>query len=53
MGIHKRRSASQPPEPIAGNGLLDRRALLGRGIALAGAATHGVSTHSPVLPPIP
>src|SRR5262249_9698280 len=25
------------PEPVAGNGLLDRRALLGRGIALAGA----------------
>src|SRR5262249_36391216 len=28
-----------PPLPVAGNGLLDRRALLGRGIAFAGAAT--------------
>ena len=35
MSIRKRRkdgSAFPPPEPIAGNGLLDRRALLGRGI---------------------
>ena len=28
--------------PVAGNGLLDRRALLGRGIMLAGAAATGV-----------
>ena len=40
----KDRSASPPLEPIAGNGLLDRRALLGRGIAFAGAATTGVGT---------
>jgi sulfane dehydrogenase subunit SoxC len=33
---------SSPPQPAAGNGLLDRRALLGRGIALAGAATSGL-----------
>ena len=28
--------------PVAGNGLLDRRALLGRGIMLAGAAATGL-----------
>src|SRR6266566_103627 len=45
MSIRKRRkdgSAFAPLEPIAGNGLLDRRALLGRGIVLAGAMTSGV-----------
>ena len=31
-------------EPVAGNGLLHRRALLGRGIMLAGAAVTGVGT---------
>ena len=31
-------------EPVAGNGLLHRRALLGRGIMLAGAAATGVGT---------
>jgi hypothetical protein len=47
MSIRKRRkdgSAFPPLEPIAGNGLLDRRALLGRGIVLAGAVTTGAST---------
>ena len=42
--VAKDRSASPQLEPIAGNGLLDRRALLGRGIAFAGAATTGVGT---------
>jgi len=41
MTIRKRRKAP-PPEPIAGNGLLDRRMLLGRGIMFAGATTTGV-----------
>jgi sulfane dehydrogenase subunit SoxC len=41
MTIRKRRTAP-PPEPVAGNGLLDRRALLGRGIMFAGATTTGV-----------
>ncbi len=31
-------------EPVAGHGLIDRRALLGRGVALAGAMTAGVGT---------
>jgi sulfane dehydrogenase subunit SoxC len=35
----KDKSLSPPLEPVAGNGLLDRRALLARGIAFAGAAT--------------
>src|SRR5256712_1679351 len=41
MTIRKRRKAP-PLEPVAGNGLLDRRALLGRGIIFAGATTTGV-----------
>jgi len=41
MTIRKRRKAP-PPEPIAGNGLLDRRMLLGRSIMFAGATTTGV-----------
>ena len=42
MRIRKRRNQPPPLEPVAGNGLLDRRALLGRGIVLAGAMTTGV-----------
>src|SRR5437899_4564381 len=38
MTICKRRYAA-PLEPVAGNGLLDRRALLGRGIMFAGAGS--------------
>jgi sulfane dehydrogenase subunit SoxC len=42
MSFRKRRDgASQPFEQVAGNGLLDRRALLGRGIVLAGAMGTG------------
>jgi sulfane dehydrogenase subunit SoxC len=42
MSNRKRRSGGAPPlEPVAGNGLLDRRALLGRGIMFAGAAATG------------
>ena len=45
MSIRKYRKhedASSLPESIAGNGLIDRRALLGSGIALAGAVGTGV-----------
>src|SRR5262245_1628817 len=43
--VRKRRgSASAPLEPVAGNGLLDRRALLGHGIAIAGAASAVMGT---------
>src|SRR5262249_23856748 len=41
MTSRKRRTAP-PPEPVAGNGLLDRRALLGRGIMCAAATATGV-----------
>jgi sulfane dehydrogenase subunit SoxC len=34
----------QTLEAVAGNGLIDRRALLGRGVALAGAMGAGIST---------
>src|SRR5258708_1325936 len=40
-------SAKEPQhqlQPVAGSGLLDRRALLGRGIAFAGAMGTGVAT---------
>ncbi len=40
MTIRKRRKVP-PLEPVAGNGLLDRRALLGRSIMFAGAMTAG------------
>jgi sulfane dehydrogenase subunit SoxC len=42
MTTRKRR---KPPslEPVAGNGLLDRRALLGSSIAFVGAMTTGAS----------
>ena len=45
-GIHvsKQEKRAGGPEAVAGNGLLDRRALLGRGIMFAGAAATGVGT---------
>src|SRR5207253_10746326 len=43
MTFRKRRNGASPPfDDVAGNGLLNRRALLGRGIMLAGAAGTGV-----------
>src|SRR5215467_11636989 len=43
--MSKRRHGGAPPvEAVAGNGLLDRRALLGRGVILAGAMGTGVGT---------
>ena len=53
MRIRKRRNQPPPLEPVAGNGLLDRRALLGRGIVLAGAMTTGVGTSPPNAAPRP
>jgi sulfane dehydrogenase subunit SoxC len=41
MSTSKRRGRSDTPEFAAGNGLLNRRALLGRGVTLAGAAGVG------------
>src|SRR5215470_9066097 len=42
MSIRKRRNDVSPPE-VAANGLIDRRALLGRGVLIAGALGTGVS----------
>jgi sulfane dehydrogenase subunit SoxC len=44
MTGNQRKHRSQEPQTVAGNGLLDRRTLLGRGIIIAGAAGAGVST---------
>ena len=51
MSIRKRRGGEASPlEPVAGNGLIHRRALLGSGIALAGAASAGVVTGAAAEP---
>jgi len=42
MNISKRETDNL--EPVAGNGLINRRALLGRGVMIAGAAATGAST---------
>src|SRR5207248_7474384 len=42
MNDKKSRTRLPEAEVVAGNGLLDRRALLGRGILIAGAAATGV-----------
>ena len=39
MSRSKRRGHGPALEPVAGNGLINRRALLGQGIAVAGAVT--------------
>src|SRR3954447_3576432 len=44
MDDFKRRHMGDQLQPVAGNGLLHRRALLGRGILLAGAAATGVGS---------
>jgi sulfane dehydrogenase subunit SoxC len=49
MRIRKRHHSDSPPT-VAGNGLLDRRALLGRGIAVAGAV--GTSLTSAAAEPL-
>ena len=40
-GHRRRRTKSSAPQAVAGNGLLDRRALLGRGVGFAGAVSAG------------
>ena len=48
MSTDKHRNGLRPSqaEPVAGNGLLHRRALLGKGLMIAGAAGVGASTGS-------
>ena len=41
-----RNTGGRSLEPVAGNGLIDRRALLGRGMVLAGAVGAGIGTPS-------
>ena len=43
--MRKSRPTGSPIDQVAGNGLLDRRALLGRGVALAGAMGAGTTNY--------
>ena len=43
---------AQEPEIVAGNGLLHRRALLGSGVMLAGAAAAGIGATSAAAEPL-
>jgi hypothetical protein len=43
MSHSKRRGRGPSLDPVAGNGLINRRALLGQGIAVAGAMTAGAA----------
>jgi sulfane dehydrogenase subunit SoxC len=52
MSHRKRRSTSPPAEPVAGNGLLDRRALLRNSAMLAGAMTTGASLTAAAAEPL-
>src|SRR5260370_36769752 len=44
--ISKHKKFASPIPDVAGNGLIDRRALLGRGMLFAGAAATGVGSSS-------
>jgi sulfane dehydrogenase subunit SoxC len=48
----KERTSAPADIEVAGNGLLNRRALLGRGVALAGAAASGVGATSVAAEPL-
>ncbi len=53
MNDSKRRTSGLDSlPPVAGNGLLDRRALLGRGIAIAGATAAGASLTGAAAEPL-
>ena len=47
-----KKGTPQTPESAAGNGLLHRRALLGSGLALAGAAGVGASSTGAAAEPL-
>jgi sulfane dehydrogenase subunit SoxC len=51
MHHRKRRSGGEPPD-VAGNGLIDRRALIGRGILFAGAAASGTALAGAAAEPL-
>jgi sulfane dehydrogenase subunit SoxC len=52
MRTRKHRAGPAALDPVAGNGLLDRRALLGRGIMFAGAMTAGTSVTGAAAEPL-
>jgi sulfane dehydrogenase subunit SoxC len=52
MSVRKRRASSPQIEPIAGNGLLDRRALLRGGAVVAGAMTSGAALTAAAAEPL-
>jgi sulfane dehydrogenase subunit SoxC len=52
MSIRKRGTSSPQIEPVAGNGLLDRRALLRGGAMVAGAITTGASLTGAAAEPL-
>jgi sulfane dehydrogenase subunit SoxC len=52
MGNRIRGTVAPPLEPVAGNGLLHRRALLGSGIAFAGALGTGASLTAAAAEPL-
>ncbi len=53
MSLRKRRKTEAPPiEQVAGNGLLDRRALLRGGAMVAGAMTTGAALNSAAAEPL-
>lgn len=47
-----RDTRAQTLEPVAGNGLIDRRVLLGRGVILAGAMSAGMGSASAAAEPL-
>src|SRR5215472_13207189 len=52
MSTSKRRARASAPEMVAGNGLIDRRVLLGRGIAIAGAVGTGAGLTGAAAEPL-
>ncbi|MGP0094313.1 MAG: sulfite dehydrogenase [Xanthobacteraceae bacterium] len=52
MSITKRRRRTPAPDPVAGNGLINRRALLGQGIAMAGAMGAGAALTGAAAEPL-
>ena len=52
MGMRKGSGGAPPLEPVAGNGLLHRRALLGSGVAFAGAMGTGAALTGAAAEPL-
>ncbi len=52
MASKRATNRTQEPEVVAGNGLLHRRALLGAGVMLAGAAATGIGATGAAAEPL-